>query len=89
MAPEALLEKENEISEKTDVYAFGLLYDLFSSYFFSFLSLLIRFWEILTRQKVFLEYDKRGDLGVSYSSFTKYLVSIYLHCFDINFSFLL
>lgn len=25
MAPEALLEKENEISEKTDVYAFGLL----------------------------------------------------------------
>jgi hypothetical protein len=47
MAPEALLEKEDKISEKTDVYAFALL-----------------FWEILTRERVFIEYDKRGDLEV-------------------------
>lgn len=47
MAPEALLEKEDEISEKTDVYAFALL-----------------FWEILSRERVFLEYDKKGDIDV-------------------------
>jgi hypothetical protein len=47
MAPEALLEKEDLISEKTDVYAFSLL-----------------FWEILTRERVFTEFDKRGDLEV-------------------------
>ena len=47
MAPEALLEKEDEISEKTDVYAFALL-----------------FWEILSRERVFLEYDRRGDIDV-------------------------
>lgn len=55
MAPEALLEKEHEITEKTDVYAFGLL-----------------FWEILTRQKVFLEYDKRGDLNYFTDAIVQY-----------------
>lgn len=44
-APEALMERENDITEKTDVWAFGLI-----------------FWEIITRQKVFDDFDQKGDL---------------------------
>jgi serine/threonine protein kinase len=46
-APEALMDREDDITEKTDVWAFGLI-----------------FWEIITRQKVFDDFDQKGDLDV-------------------------